>query len=485
MRLPHLRCTALILAGLATWPVLAADTLAPIDRVKITDNDMTCPQIAEEHSSMDKVVAEAQASQSSGQTKATAGAAAGVAADVASRTGIFGAIGGLGGHLFGSVASKAAAQTVEQQGGMDAVQAAERQKQALARKDHLAQLFLNKRCATGDAGTAAASTPAPATPQSAQPAPAPSPATPLAIPAGSQLALDVAVVNPEDLLDFNKTVLVPTVYLVLLTDGRVSASKQAGMFQQGSGSARASANYRVSGLDKAYAQRLAQAAYDDFVTRMRQAGYKVLTYADVSTRDYIQSAQRESAANALPTESEGGINYIVATPTDEQHFKGGLAGGLFNQFISLGKSKVTDATVIIPRYVFHAPQAWGESSRGYKSVSAEANVAPGMNMWTASAHWLGAPKSRMMRGIPGVATKSQLINATETAGTLAKTADTTPQAANAISAGLGSLFGGGAIQSSSGEYQLTIDRQAYAQGIMNGVSSFNAEVAKAATSAKP
>lgn len=483
MHCPHLRLSALVMSCLTAWPALAADAPAPIDRVKLTDAGMTCQQIADEHSAMDKVMADAKASQSSGQTQATAGAAAGVAADVASRSGIFGAIGGLGGHLFGSVASKAAAGAVEQQGQAGTAQAAERERQAMARKDSLAQLYLSKRCGGGDAASASVYA-APA--KTATPAPAatsPAPADAVVMPAGSKLAVDVTVVNPEDLLDFNKTVVVPTVYMVLLTDGRVSASKQAGMLQQGSGSARASANYKVNGLDKAFAQRLAQAAYDDFVAQMKQAGYTVLTYNDIRSRDYIQSAQREPGGDSLPTQSEGSINYIVATPTDEQHFKSGLAGGVFNQFYS--KVKSFDATMIIPRYVFHAPQAWGESSRGYKSVSAEANVAPGMNMWTASAHWMGAPKSRMMRGIPGVATKSQLINATENAGTLAKTADATPQTANAISAGLGSLFGGGSIQSSSGEYQLTIDRQAYAQGIMNGVASFNAEVAKAAIAARP
>lgn len=156
MRPSHFRYTALILGCLATWPTIAADTPAPIDRVKLTDGSLTCPQIQDEVKQMEGIVTEAQASQSSGQTKNTAGAAAGVAADVASRTGIFGALGGLGGHLFGSVASKAAAQSVEQQGATDAAQAAERQKQAQARKEYLSQLYLSKSCGSTDAKAAAA-----------------------------------------------------------------------------------------------------------------------------------------------------------------------------------------------------------------------------------------------------------------------------------------------------------------------------------------
>jgi hypothetical protein len=107
-----------------------------------------------------------------------------------------------------------------------------------------------------------------------------------------------------------------------------------------------------------------------------------------------------------------------------------------------------------------------------------------MNLLVANAHWMGAPKSRMMSGIPGVATKEQAINVTEKAGVLEKTADTTPQVANALSSVLGALTGKGSIQKSAGEYQLSIDRDAYTAGILNGVRGFNAEVAKAAGAAK-
>lgn len=297
---------------------------------------------------------------------------------------------------------------------------------------------------------------------------------------------NVTIVNPEDLLDYDKTVVVPTAYVTLLTDGRVSAVKQAGFFQRGSGSAGASASYRVQGIDKAYAQQLARAAYEDFVAQMRQAGYKVVTYEDIRERDPVKGAARDTAAGSLglPTSAQGGNNFVTAAPSDDQLFASGFAGGKFSEFISGGKSKFTDATVIIPHYTFVAPQAWAEGSRGYNSVSAEANVAPGMNLLVANAHWMGAPKSRMMSGIPGVATREQVINVSEKSGTLQKTADTTPQAANTISSALGALTGSGSIQKSSGEYQLTIDREAYTAGILNGVRGFNAEVAKAAAAAK-
>ncbi|MBQ0958940.1 hypothetical protein KAK06_08205 [Ideonella sp. 4Y11] len=306
-------------------------------------------------------------------------------------------------------------------------------------------------------------------------------------PAPPSLPIQVNVVNPEDLLDTNKTVVIPTVYLSLLVDGRVAATKQSGLFSGGNNSAKAAASYQVEGLDKAFAQQLAQAAYDDAVARLRAAGYTVLTWADIKDREMVRSLARDTSTGpmGLPTFSEGGNNYVIATPSDEQFFKKGLGGGWFAEFQQGGKNRFTDATLIIPTYTIHAPQAWTGTSAGYKTISAEANVAEGMNLWVANAHWMGQPKSRMMRGIPGVATKQQVINVTDKAGTVTKVADTTPQAANVVSGLLGALTGTGSISASSGLYKLAIDREAYTQGVMNGVRAFNAELAKAAADAKP
>lgn len=465
-----------------------AQAPAPIERVKITDNDLTCQSTYDELRGMDKIVAEAKATQSSGQTTATAGQAAGVAAEVASRTGMFGALGGLTGHLLGTVASKTAAGVAEQQGQMTAAQAAEREKQALGRKEHLTQVFLAKGCSASDPS-----------------APAKSPNTPIVVATATRstvtvppttvreadaetlagkrvipVAVTVEAINPEDLLGSGKTLLIPTAYVTLVTDGRVSASKQAGALQQGNATARAAANFKVLGIDKAYAQQLARAALDNLVGQLRAAGYTVLTYADVKDRDVFRNAAREAGPKA---NSEGDLNTLTVAPSDEQLFQSGFNGGLFSEFISGGKTRIGDATLIIPQYSFHAPQAWAESSRGYNSVSATTNVVHGMNMASARVNWLGQPVSRMMRGIPGVATTKPVINVSEKVGNLSSGVDASPTAANSLSSALAS-FGGGSIQRTVTNYELAIDREAFAIGVMNGVQSFNAEVAKVAAAAK-
>ena len=460
-----------------------AQAPAPIERIKITDNDLTCQATYDELQGMDKIVAEAKATRSSGQTTATAGQAAGVATEVASRTGMFGALGGLTGHLFGTVASKTAAGVAEQQGQMTVAQAAEREKQALGRKEQLTQIFLAKGCSASDP-SAPGRTPnaaiSVATAAQATTAAREADAETLAGKRVLPVAVTVEAINPEDLLGSGKTLLIPTAYVTLVTEGRVSASKQAGAFQQGNATARAAANFKVLGIDKAYAQQLAKAALDNLIGQLRAAGYTVLTYADVKDRELFRNAAREAGPKA---DSEGGLNTLTVAPSDEQLFKSGLNGGLFSEFISGGKTRIGDATLIIPQYTFHAPQAWAESSRGYKSVSATTNVVHGMNMASARVTWLGQPVSRMMRGIPGVATTKPVINVSEKVGTLSSGVDASPTVANSLSSALAN-FGGGSIQRTVTNYELAIDRDAFAAGVMNGVQSFNAEVARVAAAAK-
>lgn len=458
--------------------VVSAQELAPIERVKITDNDLTCQATYNGLQDMDRIVAETRSAQSAAQTTATAGQAAGVATEVASRTGLLGSIGGLAGHILGTVAGKTAANVVEQQGQAGATQAADREKQALARKEHLTQLFLAKGCSAADPsapGKTPAAAIAPVTPQINEAS-----VEALAGKRTMSISVSVEAINPEDLLGSNKILLVPTAYVTLVTDGRVSASKQSGIFQRGNASAQAAANFKVNGIDKVYAQRLAQAALDNLIQQLRGAGYTVLTYADVKDRDVFRNAVREAGPKAG---SEGGLNTLTFAPSDEQHFQSGFAGGLFAEFISGGKTRIGDATLVIPQYSFHAPQAWAEGSRGYNSVSASTHVAHGMNMASARATWLGQPVSRMMRGIPGVATTSPVVNVSEKVGSLSSGVDASPTAANALSSALSNL-GGGNIQRSVTHYELSIDREAFAVGVMTGVQGFNAEVARVAQMAK-
>lgn len=143
-------CIAVSLIAANAYAQPAGTTPATIERVKITDNDLSCAQIHAEIGDMDKADPDAKTVEDKEKTSATAAGAANTAAEVAGRTGLFGAFGGVAGALFGQVATQTAAGAVQQSSAQSAAQAATRAKQAQARKEHLTNLFLAKECKASD-----------------------------------------------------------------------------------------------------------------------------------------------------------------------------------------------------------------------------------------------------------------------------------------------------------------------------------------------
>lgn len=135
-----------ILALCALVLSASAHAQTSIERVKMSDNELSCQQLFDESKALDKTIADAKAAQSPTSNSAMAGQAAGVASDVAQRNGIFGSLGSLGGQLLNSVTTRATASVRQETGPQNAAQASKLEKQAEARKDHLSQLFLGKGC---------------------------------------------------------------------------------------------------------------------------------------------------------------------------------------------------------------------------------------------------------------------------------------------------------------------------------------------------
>ena len=166
----------LALAGLLAASLAQAQT---IERVKMTDNDLSCQQIYLEIGQMDGVIAKANQVTGTASPATTPGsdpsaqaAGAAVAGAVATeaigqavaRTGFggfggFGGGGGLGG-LFGNIAANAAQQQAQQAAAQQAAaqqaaaaqaqQGALQSQQAQGRKEHLTGLFLSKGCKMAD-----------------------------------------------------------------------------------------------------------------------------------------------------------------------------------------------------------------------------------------------------------------------------------------------------------------------------------------------
>jgi hypothetical protein len=52
-------------------------------------------------------------------------------------------------------------------------------------------------------------------------------------PSAPNKSIAVTVVNPEDLLDYSKTILVPITIVTVMSEGKVGAVRQSGIFQRG------------------------------------------------------------------------------------------------------------------------------------------------------------------------------------------------------------------------------------------------------------
>ncbi|MEO5958681.1 MAG: hypothetical protein ABIZ49_11070 [Opitutaceae bacterium] len=281
------------------------------------------------------------------------------------------------------------------------------------------------------------------------------------------------------------TIVVPTIYLRLAVAGKVSVAKQGSALSAvGGGSTntvRASAHFTVDGLDKTIAQGLAKKAYDDFVAGLRAAGYTVKTYEDIKDMDVVKAAARMSPdANwGLPIDKDvnGAIVSMVATPTDAQAFKPGFGGAVIAPFQKAGRSALGEGTILIPSYVIYAPVVWGEKGGGYKTISAQVNVAPGMNLAAAYVPLLTS------KGAWG---GTKLLNQpplSDNVGELVKQ-DTTAKAANALGSALSLLTGAGKISGSSANYVFKIDPVAYEAAALRGISAFHAETMKVIVAAK-
>lgn len=293
--------------------------------------------------------------------------------------------------------------------------------------------------------------------------------------------------NREKDLRGSPTIILPTVYVEFAIAGKVSATKQGGALSSlGGGSSntvKAKAQWAVDGVDRAFLQELARKVQDDLAAKLRAAGYTVKTYDDIKGLDVVKAAKRQGvdAAWRMPVaKSQALLNSVVAVaaPSDEQYFVTGMAWGVFNQFIKGTKSVLGEGTILIPTFTIAAPQAWAETSSGYKTISAKANVAPGMNLTLARADYMSD------RGSGGtLMTTQQIINLGEKVGELTAQ-DTTPTSANAISAALSALTGTGSIKGKSGHYLLTVDRPAYETAVLRGATAFNTEIAKLAAQKK-
>lgn len=182
-----------------------------------------------------------------------------------------------------------------------------------------------------------------------------------------------------------KTYFVPTATIIVSASGSVWAQAKGG----GGSNAQAHAKFYVRGLDKELLQDLARQVQDDLVTKLRAAGYTVLTYDDLKSHPLIAGHSRDEpdAKWHLPTKHKDPNVYLLANPTDAQAFDQPITGPLFWM---QGVMKEKQIIAIVPELTFVTPVVWGEGTKGYNRAEALINIKPAMKFagamtWTANA----------------------------------------------------------------------------------------------------
>ncbi|MGZ8493304.1 MAG: hypothetical protein ACXWZS_13990 [Gemmatirosa sp.] len=295
------------------------------------------------------------------------------------------------------------------------------------------------------------------------------------IPLGDQLNVD----GEKQFRGMTK-VLVPTVLVRLATRGSLSVVNQGRYFQTDGQTVKAKGKFVVAGLDKEYAQSLARQLHDDFVARLRSAGYTVLTYDDVKDNPEVAGMKRYKPDDdyGMPT---GGPpvsknTYVVAFPSDAQAIDPPFQGYAWG-FRKV--SKELDAALLVPEYVVDAPLLTGSKRHGVASRGASVSVFPEMMV---NAY---VPMATAKGGYGSIRLKSPLGDVADEVGQIGDAKDDSPKFANAIAAGLSELSALGTdLQSKSGIWGMKLNRPAYTAGVLRGGLSFNAAAVQAMAAEK-
>jgi len=298
---------------------------------------------------------------------------------------------------------------------------------------------------------------------------------PITIPDPINLAgkLDI---RGEDELRGPKKILIPTVVVRYALKGSLTVVNSGRFYQTDGKTVKAKGKYMVAGLDKAYAQGLAQQLQDDLVARLRSAGHTVLTYDDVKDHPEVVKMGRfkPEEGYGMPTDSPRGLSntYLVAFPSDAQAIDPPFQG------YGWGFRKVAkdlDVIVMVPEYRVDAPLLGGSKRHGVASRGASVSIAADMTLnatvpfFTAKGKW----GSFMTKGaIDDVSA--------EDVGQIGDATDDSPRAANAIAAGLAALSPLGAdLQTKSGMWGMKIDPAKYTAALLRGAVSVNMAVEQA------
>ena len=237
------------------------------------------------------------------------------------------------------------------------------------------------------------------------------------------------------------TYLIPTLRLHVSVQGSVWAK---------SGGAKAHGKYYVAGIDHDMLQGLAKTLQDDLVTKMRAAGYTVLTYDDIKSEPDVtsQSVDKIDSRYGLPTSGGLGmpVTFVDATPTDAQAFGKPVQGP---GWPFRGISKAKDLTVIVPELTFTTPQMFGQTESTAYRDKAGISTDPAMIFEGANVYGV-TPKG----GGPAITVQRHgKRTAADVAGTITKYGEDTTHVEHVM-------------DWTSGDFVMDLDKPVFTDGIL-------------------
>ncbi len=264
------------------------------------------------------------------------------------------------------------------------------------------------------------------------------------------------LVFKEDAIDLKESAVLHDSKTFIIPYYTVLASANGGMWITG-GSAKLHAKFFVLGIDKASMQELSAKLHADLVSKVRAAGFTVLTYDDVKDHNVMKGADRRTPDKdpkydgMNTTKDRGGdANYVIATFSDESNIKPALQGAHWGL---RGIAKDKDAVLMVPEVWYEIPIAVGKGEAGYTEDKAEITVLPGMKLHRANALFI----NQKARG--GTVQTRYNVKVSDNVGTVAK--------------GVMDDFSFGEFKRGSQDWTITLDKEKFKVGVLRGGLAFN------------
>lgn len=237
----------------------------------------------------------------------------------------------------------------------------------------------------------------------------------------------------------SKTYFIPTYYVLLSVHGSVWAQ---------AGGAQAKGRFFVDGLTKSFVQDLSKKAYDDLVTKLRGAGFTVVTFDDLKNDPAITERDKMKPDDTwtLPTKkAPSGHTFVVGTPTDDMALGYGLTGPGWSH---RGAAKDKDFVVLIPELWMTTPFMRAKTEKGYVD-KASIEVEPSMKLYSFNLYGIN-PKQA---GFYIIVQEHGMRLASEKVGTIEKLSETKTDFSSEW-------------KRTSGDFSLAVDQAAFATAVL-------------------